>query len=107
VDRSADHCQQASFTDWLVSVAGGTNIFADMSFDSGQVGLESLIQKSRCADFSRRAAPFIKTLSRRPGWSSIRGVRDGRFASSTSRTSVAALCLSRVGKTAWYRTLTP
>ena len=37
---------KASFTDWLVSAAGGVNIFGDMSFDSGQIGLESLIQRN-------------------------------------------------------------
>jgi len=71
---------KASFTDWLVSAAGGVNIFGDMSFDSGQIGLESLIQRNpEVLIFLAEQATFVKTLPRRPGWSSIRGVRDGHF----------------------------
>lgn len=70
----------ASFTDWLVGAAGGVNVFGDLSFDSGQIGLESLIQRNpEVLIFLADHAPFVKTLPRRPGWSSIRGVRDGRF----------------------------
>jgi ABC-type Fe3+-hydroxamate transport system substrate-binding protein len=71
---------KVSFTDWLVSAAGGVNIFGDMSFDSGQIGLESLIQRNpEVLIFLAEQASFVKTLPRRPGWSSIRGVRDGHF----------------------------
>jgi ABC-type Fe3+-hydroxamate transport system substrate-binding protein len=71
---------KVSFTDWLVSAAGGINIFGDMPFDSGQIGLESLIQRNpEVLIFLAEQAPFVKTLPRRPGWSSIRGVRNGRF----------------------------
>ena len=71
---------KASFTDWLVSAAGGVNIFGDMSFDSGQVGLESLIQRNpEVLIFLAEQATFVKTLPRRPGWSLIQGVRDGHF----------------------------
>ena len=71
---------KASFTDWLVSAAGGVNIFGDMPFDSGQIGLESLIQRNpEVLIFLAEQAPFVKTLARRPGWSSIRGVRAGHF----------------------------
>ena len=70
----------ASFTDWLVSAAGGVNIFTDLSFDSGQIGLESLIQRNpEVLIFLAEQAQFVKTLPRRAGWSSIRGVRDGHF----------------------------
>ena len=71
---------KASFTDWLVSAAGGVNIFGDMPFDSGQIGVESLIQRNpEVLIFLAEQAPFVKTLARRPGWSSIRGVRAGHF----------------------------
>ena len=70
----------ASFTDWLVRAAGGVNVFGDLPFDSGQIGLESLIQRNPAVlIFLADQAPFVKTLPRRPGWSTIRGVRDGRF----------------------------
>ena len=71
---------KASFTDWLVSAAGGVNVFGDMSFDSGQISVESLIQRNpEVLIFLAEQAPFVKTLARRPGWSSIRGVRAGHF----------------------------
>jgi len=71
---------KASFTDWLVGAAGGVNVFVDMSFDSGQISVESLIQRDpEVLIFLAEQAPFVKTLARRPGWSSIRGVRDGHF----------------------------
>jgi len=71
---------KASFTDWLVDAAGGVNIFGDMPFDSGQVGLESLIQRNpEVLIFLAEQRPFVKTLAGRPGWSAIRGVRDERF----------------------------
>ncbi len=71
---------KASFTDWLVGAAGGVNVFGDLSFDSGQIGLESLIQRNPdVLIFLAEQASFVKTLARRPGWSSIRGVRDGHF----------------------------
>src|SRR5262245_5968753 len=71
---------RASFTDWLVRAAGGVNVFGDMSFDSGQINVESLIQRNpEVLIFLAAQAPFVKTLARRPGWSSIRGVRDGHF----------------------------
>ncbi len=70
----------SSFPDWLVSAAGGTNVFGDMPFDSGQISLESLIQRNpEVLIFLSDQKPFVKTVSTRPGWSSIRGVRDARF----------------------------
>jgi iron complex transport system substrate-binding protein len=71
---------RASFTDWLVRAAGAVNVFADMPFDSGQISVESLIRRNpEVLIFLAEQARFVKTLARRPGWSSIRGVRDGHF----------------------------
>jgi iron complex transport system substrate-binding protein len=71
---------KSSFPDWLVAAAGGINVFNDLPFDSGQVSLESLIQRDpEVLIFLADQEPFAKTLSKRPGWSSIRGVRDAHF----------------------------
>ena len=71
---------KSSFPDWLVAAAGGINVFNDLAFDSGQVSLESLIQRDpEVLIFLADQEPFAKTLSKRPGWSSIRGVRDTHF----------------------------
>ena len=71
---------RTSFPDWLVGAAGGINIFHDMTFDSGQIGVESIIRRDpEVLIFLTGQQEFAKSLSRRPGWSSIRGVRDGHF----------------------------
>jgi ABC-type Fe3+-hydroxamate transport system substrate-binding protein len=69
-----------SFPDWLVSAAGGTNVFGDLPFDSGQVSLEALIRRDpEVLIFLAGQEPFARNIVKRRGWSSIRGVRDGRF----------------------------
>lgn len=69
-----------SFPDWLVAAAGGINIFDDLPFDSPQVSLEALIRRDpEVLIFLAEQEPFVKTLTTRPGWSSIRGVRDSHF----------------------------
>lgn len=69
-----------SFPDWLVAEAGGINIFGDLPFDSPQVSLEALIRRDpEVLIFLAEQEPFVKTLKMRPGWSSIRGVRDSHF----------------------------
>jgi ABC-type Fe3+-hydroxamate transport system substrate-binding protein len=69
-----------SFPDWLVAAAGGINIFGDLPFDSAQVSLESLIQRDpEVLIFLAEQEPFVKTLTKRPGWSLIRGVRNSQF----------------------------
>ena len=69
-----------SFPDWLVAAAGGINIFDDLPFDSAQVSLEALIRRDpEVLIFLAEHEPFVKTLTKRPGWSSIRGVRGSHF----------------------------
>jgi len=69
-----------SFPDWLLAAAGGINVFGDLPFDSGQVGLESIIQRNpEVLIFLATQEPFVKTLTKRPGWSSIRGVRNSHL----------------------------
>jgi ABC-type Fe3+-hydroxamate transport system substrate-binding protein len=69
-----------SFPNWLVGAAGGINVFGDLPFDSGQVSLEALIRRDpEVLIFLAEQEPFARSVVQRPGWSSIRGVRDGRF----------------------------
>jgi cobalamin transport system substrate-binding protein len=69
-----------SFPDWLVAAAGGINVFGDLPFDSGQISLESLIQRNpEVLIFLAPQESFVKTIAKRPGWSSIRGVRDSHI----------------------------
>jgi iron complex transport system substrate-binding protein len=69
-----------SFPDWLVSAAGGINVFGDLPFDSGQVSLEALIRRDpEVLIFLADQEAFSRSIVKRRGWSSIRGVRDARF----------------------------
>jgi ABC-type Fe3+-hydroxamate transport system substrate-binding protein len=69
-----------SFPDWLVRAAGGVNVFGDLPFDSGQVNLEALMRRDpEVLIFLADQEPFARSLAKRPGWSSIRGVRAGHF----------------------------
>ncbi|MGE5219493.1 MAG: ABC transporter substrate-binding protein [Chloroflexota bacterium] len=69
-----------SFPDWLVRAAGGVNVFGDMTFDSGQVSLEALIRRNpEVLIFLAEQAPVVRTVAKRPGWSSIRGVRENNL----------------------------
>lgn len=71
---------KSSFPDWLVGAAGGINVFGDMPFDSGQISLESIIQRNpEVLIFLADQESFVKTLKTRPGWSAIRGVQQSRF----------------------------
>ncbi|MGH7812153.1 MAG: ABC transporter substrate-binding protein [Candidatus Binatia bacterium] len=71
---------KASFPDWMVDAAGGVNVFGDMPFDSGQISLESLIQRNpEVLIFLADQESFAKTLEVRRGWSAIAGVRDAHF----------------------------
>jgi iron complex transport system substrate-binding protein len=71
---------KASFPDWMVDAAGGINVFGDMPFDSGQISLESLIQRNpEVLIFLADQESFSKTLEARRGWSVIAGVRDAHF----------------------------
>lgn len=69
-----------SFPDWMVAEAGGINVFNDLPFDSAQVSLEAVIRRDpEVLIFLADQKQFVNTLPKRPGWSSIQGVRHGRF----------------------------
>ena len=71
---------KSSFTDWLVSAAGGINVFGDMAFDSGQISLESLIRRNpEVLIFLAGQEPFARSIQSRPGWSAISGVQQRHF----------------------------
>ncbi len=65
-----------SFPQWLLEAAGGTNIFEDMPFDSGQVGLESIIRRDpEVLIFLTGQESFVQQLTKRAGWNAIRAVQ--------------------------------
>lgn len=65
-----------SFPQWLLSLAGGRNIFSDMAFNSGKVGVESVILRNpEVLIFTDGQERFVKKILSLPEWNAIEGVR--------------------------------
>lgn len=65
-----------SFPDWLISEAGGINIFGDIFLDSTQVSLESIIERDpEALIFLTGQEGFVKRNLTRPEWRTIRAVQ--------------------------------
>jgi cobalamin transport system substrate-binding protein len=65
-----------SFPDWLISEAGGINIFGDITLDSAQVSLESIIERDpEVLIFLTGQEEFVKRNLARPEWKTIRAVQ--------------------------------
>jgi cobalamin transport system substrate-binding protein len=70
----------------IIELAGGTNIFGDLSGDSAQVGAESIIQRDPDVIILTDAdLPFNPQtpdmVAARPGWNTITAVRNGAIYS--------------------------
>lgn len=64
-----------SFPNWLLSVAGGINVFEDLILDSAQVSLEWLIQRNpEVLIFLAGQEDFVKRMTQRPEWRTLRAV---------------------------------
>ncbi|MFQ5681667.1 MAG: ABC transporter substrate-binding protein [Candidatus Binatia bacterium] len=69
-----------SFPHWLLSAAGGINIFEDLAFDSGQVGLEWILGRDpEVLIFLTGQEAFVKRAVTRTEWKSIRAVQNGHI----------------------------
>jgi iron complex transport system substrate-binding protein len=68
---------QASFSQWLLSLAGGVNVFEDMPFDSGKVSAEWIIQRNpEVLIFVDKQEEFVKKILKLPEWKQIDGVKN-------------------------------
>ena len=71
---------RASFSQSLLSLAGGVNIFEDMPFDSGKVSVESIIQRNpEVLIFVDKQQEFVKKILRLPEWEQIDAVKNHRI----------------------------
>ncbi len=71
---------RSSMAQWILEMAGGINIFSDMPFDSGKVGLESIIQRNpEVLIFVDSQADFARSIQRLPGWKEIDGVKKNQI----------------------------
>ena len=65
-----------SFLDELLTIAGGTNIYADRTEPSPQVSLEDIVKRDPWAILA--GASGKKSLTESPLWQGVRAVREGR-----------------------------
>ena len=65
-----------SFLDELLTIGGGTNIYADRTEPSPQVSLEDIIRRNPSVILA--GATGKKSLTESPRWQSVRAVREGR-----------------------------
>jgi len=65
-----------SFPQTLLSLAGGTNIFSDMLFNSGKVNVEWIIQRNpEVLIFTENQKEAVKRILTLPAWRLIDGIR--------------------------------
>ncbi|MFQ5851276.1 MAG: ABC transporter substrate-binding protein [Candidatus Binatia bacterium] len=65
-----------SFPQTLLSLAGGTNIFSDMPFDSGKISMEWVIQRNpEVLIFIKEQKESVKKILKLPGWRLVDGVK--------------------------------
>ena len=65
-----------SFLDQLLTIAGGTNIYADRTEPSPQVSLEDIVKRD--PRFILAGVSGKKALTNNPLWQGVRAVREGR-----------------------------
>ncbi|MFI5233434.1 MAG: ABC transporter substrate-binding protein [Gemmatimonadales bacterium] len=68
---------RGSYLDELVTIAGATNVFGDLSQPSPQVTLEEIVRRN--PDFILVGAASAKALRESALWRSVPAVRDGRL----------------------------
>ena len=71
---------KGSFSHSLITLAGGINVFGDMLFDSGKVGIEWIIKRNpQVLIFTDHQAEFVKKIVKRPEWRQIAGVKNNHI----------------------------
>jgi len=71
---------KGSFSQSLLTLAGGINVFEDMPFDSGKVNIEWIIKRDpEVLIFTDNQAEFVSRIIKRPEWRLIAGVRNNRI----------------------------
>lgn len=65
-----------SFSQRLLSIAGGINVFRDMPFSSGKISLEWILERNpEVLIFVSPQEAFARRISTRPEWMEIEGVK--------------------------------
>jgi iron complex transport system substrate-binding protein len=71
---------KGSFSQSLLTLAGGINVFEDMPFDSGKVSIEWIIKRDPdVLIFTDNQAEFVNRIIKRPEWRQISGVKNNRI----------------------------
>lgn len=71
---------KGSFSQSLLTLAGGINVFEDMPFDSGKVSIEWIIKRNpEVMIFTNHQLDFVKTIVKRPEWKVIDAVKNNHI----------------------------
>lgn len=71
---------KGSFSQSLLTLAGGTNIFEDMPFDSGQVSTEWIIKRNpEVMIFTDNQLEFVNRIMNRPEWQQVDAVKNNHI----------------------------
>ena len=68
-----------SYLDQLATLAGGSNVFHDLSAASATVSIETIAARNPDVILVLSDSTALPSFSRRPEWRAIRAVREGRF----------------------------
>ncbi len=71
---------KGSFSQSLLTLAGGINIFEDMAFDSGKVSIESIIKRNpEVMIFMNHHLDFVNRIVKRPEWRELDAVKNNHI----------------------------
>jgi len=71
---------KGSFSQSLITLAGGINVFEDMAFDSGKVSIEWIIKRNpEVMIFMNHHLDFVNHIVKRPEWREIDAVKNNHI----------------------------
>jgi iron complex transport system substrate-binding protein len=71
---------KGSFSQSLLTLAGGINVFEDMPIDSGKVSIEWIIKRNpEVLIFTDNQAEYVNKIIKRPEWRQIVGVKNNHI----------------------------
>ncbi|MEE8115407.1 MAG: ABC transporter substrate-binding protein [Nitrososphaerales archaeon] len=71
---------KGSFSQSLLTLAGGINVFEDMPFDSGKVSIEWIIKRNpEVMIFTNHQLDFVNHIVKRPEWREIDAVKNNHI----------------------------
>jgi ABC-type Fe3+-hydroxamate transport system substrate-binding protein len=71
---------KGSFSQSLLTLAGGINVFEDMAFDSGKISIEWIIKRNpEVMIFTNHQLDFVNKIVNRPEWREVDAVKNNHI----------------------------